>query len=223
LTFISLLLLAKDVESIATQPEWIRYQLGDKWRAKLPDLMVRVAGHTIFVEIKPLARLYESKTLDSHAEFGLHMAAVGAPLVFLTDDQLPEARICENARFFRRYLNGSIAPAEEVAARDALTEQPLSIAQLLDRSGLPMRSIHTLIATRRIAPKWCEKLSEQMLVHWVGDGANGISFTDISRQGRFHRSLARLAMGHRPTDKREIAIAKIDRRITRPVRAPTIV
>lgn len=223
LSFLSLLVLASDVEFIATQSEWISYRLGGKLSEKLPDLMLKVAGQDIYVEIKPLARLYQPRTLDVHAEFARHMNSVGARLVFLTDDQLPDSIACANAEFFRRYLKSTYLATEETAVQQALSARPMSISDLCDHTGLSVRTIHTLVSRRRIAMNWAERLSLETVVHWVGEDGNGISFNSIANSGRFHPCLKRLALGYRPTDQREIALAQIDRRGVRPVRTPSIV
>ncbi|MEQ5840135.1 hypothetical protein N0A02_11935 [Paraburkholderia acidicola] len=203
------LAMCHDVEWMGSQPDELRYVADGSPRTYYPDLLVQANGSECFLEVKPLVYLVQDENLTRYADIASRLRARGKRLVFLTDDQILSVKArTENIMLMRRYITGVLAEEKIGAVHEPLVNQPLSIKELVLTGTVDVRDIHTMIAQHHLVVEWDVLITLDAAVRLPTSDDKGLTFERILSSGRFSHLLAQLSLGHRPTDQRELALAK---------------
>jgi hypothetical protein len=202
------LAMSQDVDWIASQPTELRFELNGSSARYFPDLLIRGKFGECYVEVKPLAVLVEPENLSRYAKIAAQMRTEEKRLVFLTDEQILGGDRTSNVMLMRRYISGSLDEDCTAAVRNSLKDCAMPIQQLMRDTNVDLRTVYTMIARRQLVTDWERVIAPCAEVALPSSDRKGLRFEHILSSGRFGDLLAQLAMGHRPTDKRELALAK---------------
>jgi hypothetical protein len=136
---ISTLLLCQDIESFATQPQELIYQLQDLPRSCFPDLFVTGDFGTAYVEVKPLEILVRDENIERYIEVARRLRAAGRAIFFFIDaDILVKPRV-QTVMFLNRYARTVISTEELTMMRQVVNKKILPLKQLQTEAGLTLR------------------------------------------------------------------------------------
>ncbi|MFP3604651.1 hypothetical protein [Paraburkholderia sp. SIMBA_053] len=214
---ISTLLLCQDVESFATQPQELIYQLRGLPRSCFPDLLITGDFGSAYVEVKPLEILVHDENIERYIEVARRLRAAGSAIFFFVDaDILAKPRV-QTVMFLNRYARTLLSTEALNTMRQITDKRILPLKQLQTEAGLTLRDVYAMLAQRHLSVDWSTQLSSDSLVWLPSKSLPGLSFGAILASSQFSDLLADLSLGRRPTDKRQLALAKAGRqRIRRP-------
>jgi hypothetical protein len=213
------LLLCRDVESFATQPHELLYQLQDLPRSCYPDLFVSGDFGKAYVEVKPLEILVRDENIERYIEVARRLRAAGSALFFLVDaDVLAKPRV-QTVMFLNRYARTALTPEALRAMQLVADKRVLSLKQLQSEAGLTLLDIYAMLAQRHLSIDWSISLNSNSFVWLPSQSLPELSLGAILAASEFSDLLAELSLGRRPTNKRQLALAKTGKqRIRRPAR-----
>lgn len=211
------LAMSLDVEWMASQPVELKFHLSGVPHRYFPDLVIRGPFGECFVEVKPLAILVSDENLERYVEVARLLRAAGKKIAFLTDSQILVSRRENNVLFIRRYLSGALTVDTIAAVHANLKDEPLPIDVLMRRASIDLREVYTMVAQRHLHLDWDRVIGLSTLVSLAGSGEQEMTFERIATSGGFSDLLAQIALGHRPTGQRQLALAKA---YGQPIRKP---
>ncbi|NPT37489.1 hypothetical protein [Paraburkholderia xenovorans] len=214
---ISTLLMCQDIESFATQPQELIYRLQGLPRSCFPDLFVTGGFGTAYVEVKPLEILVSDENIERYIEVARRLRATGSAIFFFIDtDILVEPRV-KTVMFLNRYAR-TILSAEALGKTQQIADKKiLPLKQLQAEAGLTLRDVYAMLAQRHLSMDLSTSLRSDSFVWLPSKSLPELSFGGILASSEFSDLLAELSLGRRPTDKRQLALAKAGRqRVRRP-------
>jgi len=219
------LILCHDVTRILSQPGPEPYLRDGKVYRYTPDFCVDAFLPNFRIEVKALSFLVQSEeSLQKYAAIGKYFQLLEIPFAILTDAQLEFQPRFHNVNLLSRYALARLDTLVIQEAQDALRYGPLSIPGLLSKIEGSLVDIWTLIAQKHICFDWGQELNpETSKVSLPGNPYGGLKLEDVLNSTRHSRLLEELALGRRPTDKRQLADAAAWRCTNRPIEPWSVV
>lgn len=204
------LILCIDVTQIESQTPTISYTRPDGSVASYtPDFTVIADGRPVTLEAKALTYLLEAESIIKYATIARHYLLTKAPYHFVVDAQLEEMPRAGNARLLFRYATCPIADGARQNASFQLADGPKTIRQLCSDARLELIDVYTLIATKHLCIDWNKPVGIDAEVSLPGQPYGGLRLEHILCSTRFGCLLEELALGRRPSDQRQLALAKV--------------
>lgn len=212
------LCLCRDVRAIASQSTKEPYVFQDRPRHHVPDFTVDTFREGLRLEVKALASLVHSDSLEKYAAVAKGYLDRGVPFALLVDAQIEEAPRFASVKLLFRYVTSQVPPAVLAQATAALSDGPLSIPELMVRASLKLVDVWTLIANHHVCFDWAKPLDPHTtMVSLPNQPYGGLKLENILSSTRFGDLLAQLALGRRPTDQRVLADAATWRQFGHPL------
>jgi hypothetical protein len=195
------------------------YQLQDLPRSCYPDLFVCGDFGKAYVEVKPLEILVRDENIERYVEVARRLRAAGSALFFLVDaDVLVKPRV-QTVMFLNRYARAALTPEALRAMQLVADKRVLSLKQLQSESKLSLLDIYAMLAQRHLSMDWSASLDFNSFVWLPSQSLPELSLGAILAASEFSDLLAELSLGRRPTNKRQLALAKAGKqRVRRPAR-----
>lgn len=209
--------LCHDVLHIVGQPPKDSYVLNGVTREYTPDFAVTMPDCTMRLEIKSISTFALSDSaIDKYLAIARSYRERGEPFSLLLDVQLEDKPRFESASLLARYIVNELHADTIARALAALQNGPLRVQQLLERAGLSLADVWTLIAQRHLCFDWGHALDPSRTeVSLPGQPFEGLKLEPILRSTRYGRFVEQMALGGRAPDKRLLASVQDWRRPSR--------